>query len=84
MLISQELPSLPHAILQPAQLLIGLVENVKLPGAPAPPDSQAPLQLFVLKAAHNCVLCHYGSIHKHPAEREGLRKPTGVPTWSGL
>lgn len=81
--IPQELPSLPHASLQSAQLLVGLVENIKLPGAPAPPDSQAPLHVFILKAAHNCVLCYHGRIHEHPAERRGLRKLTGVPTLSG-
>ena len=79
----QESPPLPHARLQPAQLLVGLVENVKLLRAPAPPDSQAPLQIFILKAAHNCVLCHHGSIRENPAERGSLRKPTGVPASSG-
>ena len=65
------------------RIYFSVVENVKLLHAPAPPDSQAPLQIFILKAAHNCVLCHHGSLRENPAERRGLRKPTGVPAWSG-
>lgn len=66
--VPRALPSLAHAGLQPSQLLVGLVENVKVSGTPAPPDSQAPFHVFILKAAHNCVLCYQSCIHQRPGE----------------
>lgn len=65
----QALPSFSHAGFKPSQLFVGLVENVKVSGTPAPPDSQAPLHVFILKAAHNCVLCYESSIHQRPGKR---------------
>lgn len=73
--IPRALPSLAHAGLQPAQLFVGLVENVKVSGTPAPPDSQAPLRVFVLKAAHNRVLCYESCVHQRPGE--GRREQGG-------
>lgn len=66
--VPQALPPFSHAGFKPSQLFVGLVENVKVSGAPAPPDSQAPLHVFVLKAAHNCVLCYESSIHQRPGK----------------
>lgn len=66
--VPQALPPLPHASFKPSQLFVGLVENVKVSGTPAPPDSQAPLSVFILKAAHNHVLCYESSIHQRPGE----------------
>lgn len=56
--VTQQLPSFPHAGLRAAQLLIGLVEDFQLVAAPAPPDTQAPLHVFLTKATYNCVFCH--------------------------
>lgn len=56
--VTQQLPSFPHAGLRAAQLLIGLVEDFQFVAAPAPPDTQAPLHVFLTKATYNCVFCH--------------------------
>lgn len=66
--VPRALPPLPHASFKPSQLFVGLVENVKVSGTPAPPDSQAPLGVFILKAAHNRILCYQSSIHQRPGE----------------
>lgn len=55
---AQRLPSFPQAGLQTAELLVRLVEDFELSAAPAPPDTQAPLHVFLMKATYNCVLCH--------------------------
>lgn len=55
---AQQLPSFPHAGLHVAQLFVGLVEDFQLVATPAPPDTQAPLHIFLMKATYNCVFCH--------------------------
>lgn len=70
----QALPPFPHAGFEPSQLFVGLVEDVKVSGAPAPPDSQAPRRGFVLEAAHDCVLCYESSIHQRPAKGRTERR----------
>lgn len=67
---AQQLPSFPHAGLQAAQLLIGLVEGFQLMAAPAPPDTQAPLHVFLAKAAYNCVLCQQCCLLQDPERKE--------------
>lgn len=54
---TKRLLSFPHVGLQVAQLLIALVEDFQL-RAPGPPDTQAPLHVFLLKTTHDRVLCH--------------------------
>lgn len=70
---AQQLPSFPHVGLEAAQLLVGLVEDFQLGAAPGPPDAQAPLHVFPLKAAHNRVLCHQRCFLQGP-ERKGEKR----------
>lgn len=51
-------PLLPHAGLQVAQLLVGLVEQFQLGIAPASPHTQAPLARFPLETTNHRVLGH--------------------------
>lgn len=76
---AQQLPSFPHAGLQAAQLLIGLVEGFQLMAAPAPPDTQAPLHVFLAKAAYNCVLCQQCCLLQDPERKE--RDEWGARRW---
>lgn len=72
---AQQLPSFPHAGLQAAQLFVGLEEDFQLVVAPAPPDTQAPLHVFLMKATHNCVLCHQCCLLQDPGrKKEGEKK----------
>lgn len=68
---AQQLPSSPHAGLHAAQLLVGLVEDFQLAAAPAPPDTQAPLRVFLLEAAHNRVLRHQRRLLQSPERHRG-------------
>lgn len=52
------LPSIPHADLQAAELLVGVEEDVQLTAAPGPPDHQGPLRVLPLETTNNHVLRH--------------------------
>lgn len=64
-----QLPSFPHVSLESTQFLVGLVEDLELMAAPASPDTQAPLHVWLQEATYDRVTRHQSCLLQGPSRK---------------